>query len=150
MGAFLGRPRAAQKPGFPLQVLGFANANPVGFPLQSLARGSLEPAPEIAVRQFQEYIIACGNYVLITRRRQFAYKGSFKNFHFVISVLREKIAVEQQFFPVRSTSNRKFLELPADFRLRKSADRLRSGLSRFRLPQRPAANTGRKRRPAQI
>jgi hypothetical protein len=26
-----------QKPGFPLQVLGFANANPVGFPLQSLA-----------------------------------------------------------------------------------------------------------------
>jgi hypothetical protein len=28
----------AKKPGFPLQVLGFANANPVGFPLQSLAR----------------------------------------------------------------------------------------------------------------
>jgi hypothetical protein len=27
-----------QKPGFPLQVLGFANANPAGFPLQSLAR----------------------------------------------------------------------------------------------------------------
>jgi hypothetical protein len=26
-----------KKPGFPLQVLGFANANPVGFPLQSLA-----------------------------------------------------------------------------------------------------------------
>jgi hypothetical protein len=26
-----------QKPGFPLQVLGFANANPAGFPLQSLA-----------------------------------------------------------------------------------------------------------------
>jgi hypothetical protein len=24
-----------KKPGFPLQVLGFANANPVGFPLQS-------------------------------------------------------------------------------------------------------------------
>jgi hypothetical protein len=35
MGAFLGRHKAAQKPGFPLQVLGFANANPVGFPLQS-------------------------------------------------------------------------------------------------------------------
>jgi hypothetical protein len=27
-----------KKPGFPLQVLGFAYANPVGFPLQSLAR----------------------------------------------------------------------------------------------------------------
>jgi hypothetical protein len=27
-----------RKPGFPLQVLGFANANPAGFPLQSLAR----------------------------------------------------------------------------------------------------------------
>jgi hypothetical protein len=27
-----------QKPGFPLQVPGFANANPAGFPLQSLAR----------------------------------------------------------------------------------------------------------------
>jgi hypothetical protein len=26
-----------QKPGFPLQVLGFAHANPAGFPLQSLA-----------------------------------------------------------------------------------------------------------------
>ncbi|MDR1626042.1 MAG: hypothetical protein LBT33_05825 [Spirochaetia bacterium] len=26
------------QPGFPLQVLGFAAANPVGFPLQSLAR----------------------------------------------------------------------------------------------------------------
>jgi hypothetical protein len=26
-----------KKPGFPLQVLGFAYANPVGFPLQSLA-----------------------------------------------------------------------------------------------------------------
>jgi hypothetical protein len=25
------------QPGFPLQVLGFAHANPVGFPLQSLA-----------------------------------------------------------------------------------------------------------------
>jgi hypothetical protein len=32
-----------QKPGFPLQVLGFADANPVGFPLQSLARA---PAAE--------------------------------------------------------------------------------------------------------
>jgi hypothetical protein len=31
-----GAPR--QKPGFPLQVLGFAHANPAGFPLQSLAR----------------------------------------------------------------------------------------------------------------
>jgi hypothetical protein len=28
-----------EKPGFPLQVLGFAAANPVGFPLQSLAHG---------------------------------------------------------------------------------------------------------------
>jgi hypothetical protein len=36
LGAFFwARPK---KPGFPLQVLGFANANPVGFPLQSLAQ----------------------------------------------------------------------------------------------------------------
>jgi hypothetical protein len=27
-----------KKPGYPLQVLGFADANPVGFPLLSLAR----------------------------------------------------------------------------------------------------------------
>jgi hypothetical protein len=37
MARFFARSRA-KKPGFPLQVLGFANANPVGFPLQSLAR----------------------------------------------------------------------------------------------------------------
>jgi hypothetical protein len=35
-GRIFGAPR--QKPGFPLQVLGFAYANPAGFPLQSLAR----------------------------------------------------------------------------------------------------------------
>jgi hypothetical protein len=35
--------RSAPGPGFPLQVLGFANANPAGFPLQSLARA---PAAE--------------------------------------------------------------------------------------------------------
>ncbi|MDR1316360.1 MAG: hypothetical protein LBK13_05755, partial [Spirochaetales bacterium] len=29
-----------QKPGFSLQVLGFANANPAGFPLQSLAHAT--------------------------------------------------------------------------------------------------------------
>jgi hypothetical protein len=29
-----------KKPGFPLQVLGFAYANPAGFPLQSLARAA--------------------------------------------------------------------------------------------------------------
>jgi hypothetical protein len=34
--------RQAKKPGFPLQVLGFADANPVGFPLQSLAQRQLE------------------------------------------------------------------------------------------------------------
>jgi hypothetical protein len=35
---FFGRAFARpKKPGFPLQVLGFANANPVGFPLQSFA-----------------------------------------------------------------------------------------------------------------
>jgi hypothetical protein len=39
-GAFFSRrPRSpAKKPGFPLQFRGFAYANPVGFPLQSLAR----------------------------------------------------------------------------------------------------------------
>jgi hypothetical protein len=29
---------SSKKPGFPLQVLGFAYAKPAGFPLQSLAR----------------------------------------------------------------------------------------------------------------
>jgi hypothetical protein len=41
LGAFLGR-FAAQKPGFPLQFLGFAYANPVGFSLQSLAQWQLK------------------------------------------------------------------------------------------------------------
>jgi hypothetical protein len=37
-GAFFLAGNARQKkPGFPLQVLGFAHANPVDFPLQSLA-----------------------------------------------------------------------------------------------------------------
>jgi hypothetical protein len=45
-----------KKPGFPFQVLGFAYANPVGFPLQSLARAAAHP--EIAVRQFRGRIIA--------------------------------------------------------------------------------------------
>jgi hypothetical protein len=34
--------RRVKKPGFPLQVLGFAQANPVGFPLQSLAHRQRE------------------------------------------------------------------------------------------------------------
>jgi hypothetical protein len=33
----------AKKPGFPLQLLGFAHANPAGFPLQSLAPHGLTP-----------------------------------------------------------------------------------------------------------
>jgi hypothetical protein len=37
LGAFFCPLARAKKPGFPLQVLGFANANPAGFPLQSLA-----------------------------------------------------------------------------------------------------------------
>jgi hypothetical protein len=56
--------RFAPGPGFPLQVLGFANANPVGFPLQSLAR-----APAAA----QE--IAPGNFLRITRRKLVARNG---------------------------------------------------------------------------
>jgi hypothetical protein len=35
---FFARLARAKKPGCSLQVLGFAYANPVGFPLQSLAR----------------------------------------------------------------------------------------------------------------
>jgi hypothetical protein len=42
LGAFRAGLPSGAEPGFPLQVLGFANANPVGFPLQSLARA---PAP---------------------------------------------------------------------------------------------------------
>jgi hypothetical protein len=57
MARFFARSRA-KKPGFPLQVLGSADALPVGFPLQSLAHGSSETSR----------IIACGNYVHITRR----------------------------------------------------------------------------------
>jgi hypothetical protein len=44
MAHFFARSRRAKKPGFPLQVLGFAYANPVGFPLQSLARAQRRPA----------------------------------------------------------------------------------------------------------
>jgi hypothetical protein len=46
---FFARGRA-KKPGFPLQVLGFAHANPVGFPLQSLAPRSA--GPRICQRKF--------------------------------------------------------------------------------------------------
>jgi hypothetical protein len=35
-----GKSPLSKKPGFPLQVLGSANALPVGFPLQSLARAA--------------------------------------------------------------------------------------------------------------
>jgi hypothetical protein len=38
MAPFFARLERAKKPGYPLQVLGFANANPAGFPLLSLAR----------------------------------------------------------------------------------------------------------------
>jgi hypothetical protein len=38
-----------KKPGFPLQVLGFAHANPVGFPLQSLAPRSGNSKIEYAI-----------------------------------------------------------------------------------------------------
>jgi hypothetical protein len=38
----LGRFETAQKPGFPLQVLGSAHALPVGFPLQSFAQRQLK------------------------------------------------------------------------------------------------------------
>jgi hypothetical protein len=37
VGAFFLSEDGQKKPGFPLQVLGIANAIPVGFPLQSLA-----------------------------------------------------------------------------------------------------------------
>jgi hypothetical protein len=41
LGAIFLSEDGQKKPGFPLQVLGFANANPVGFPLQSLAHRQL-------------------------------------------------------------------------------------------------------------
>jgi hypothetical protein len=40
LGAFLAQ--SAKKPGYPLQVLGFAHANPVGFPLLSLAQAAAQ------------------------------------------------------------------------------------------------------------
>jgi hypothetical protein len=51
-----------KKPGFPLQFLGFAYANPVGFPLQSLAPPSA--TPRICILQIRGRIIAKGNYAL--------------------------------------------------------------------------------------
>jgi hypothetical protein len=42
LSSYFGRPPPAAGPGFPLQVLGFAHANPAGFPLQSLAPPSGE------------------------------------------------------------------------------------------------------------
>jgi hypothetical protein len=44
LGAFFCPQSRAKKPGFPLQVLGSANALPVGFPLQSLARAQRQTA----------------------------------------------------------------------------------------------------------
>jgi hypothetical protein len=59
-----------QKPGYPFQVLGFAYANPVGFPLLSLAHqlrtNSRNCLPAIAGQ-----IIAFGNYLRVIRRSQF-------------------------------------------------------------------------------
>jgi hypothetical protein len=74
-----------KKPGFPLQVLGSADALPVGFPLQSLAphglfalsrpRNPLRMAAQNQVTelpwQFRGQVIAYGNYLRITRRSQF-------------------------------------------------------------------------------
>jgi hypothetical protein len=42
LGAFFLSKDGQKKPGFPLQVLGSANALPVGFPLQSLARSAAQ------------------------------------------------------------------------------------------------------------
>jgi hypothetical protein len=61
-----------KKPGFPLQVLGFANANPVGFPLQSLAR-QIRIKPGNCLWQFPGRIIAKGNYAHATRLEQFCW-----------------------------------------------------------------------------
>jgi hypothetical protein len=55
-GAFFwARSARPKKPGFPLQVLGFANANPVGFPLQSLARRQLRISPRNCLWQLHAY-----------------------------------------------------------------------------------------------
>jgi hypothetical protein len=65
LGAFFLAGSARQKkPGFPLQVLGFANANPVGFPLQSLARAPAA-AHEFAL-QIRGRIIAVQQLCAIT------------------------------------------------------------------------------------
>jgi hypothetical protein len=91
----------AKKPGFPLQVLGFAYANPVGFPLQSLAR-QIKNRPGNCPWQFPGRRIAKGNSAALTRRRQFAsqiaHKGSSKNFHFVISRSKGKNCCENSNF----------------------------------------------------
>jgi hypothetical protein len=49
---FLPVESTGKKPGFPLQVLGFAYANPVGFPLQSLAQ-QLRTSSRNCHRQFR-------------------------------------------------------------------------------------------------
>ncbi|MDR1315676.1 MAG: hypothetical protein LBK13_02280 [Spirochaetales bacterium] len=52
-GHLLSKFPSRKKPGFPLQVLGFANANPAGFPLQSLAprSGSTKSLRDFATSQ---------------------------------------------------------------------------------------------------
>jgi hypothetical protein len=62
---------AAQKPGFPLQVLGFAHANPVGFPLQSLTQRQLKIMPRNCHRQFRGIIAASAIMRVELRRSQF-------------------------------------------------------------------------------
>jgi hypothetical protein len=67
LGAFWGRWQAAPKPGYPFQVLGFANANPVGFPLLSHCAA----AAQDKARQLPGRGIAFGNSAALTRRSQF-------------------------------------------------------------------------------
>jgi hypothetical protein len=71
VGAFFCPQSRAKKPGFPLQVLGSADALPVGFPLQSLAQAAAQnQLPELP-EAIPGQQIAFGNLLRVTRRSQF-------------------------------------------------------------------------------
>jgi hypothetical protein len=72
MAPFLPVEPTGKKPGFPLQVLGFAYANPVGFPLQSLAH---ELVAQLRTQLCDQFMVSHGLFAL--RATGFSYRGAY-------------------------------------------------------------------------
>jgi hypothetical protein len=73
-----------KKPGFPLQVLGFAYANPVGFPLQSLARPTGFPRSRATYFEKNHHEVE----EIKKRRKNYAlYRNFFDFFDLAVKIL---------------------------------------------------------------